>query len=620
MNTLQNSFRFKTQNVASRFGARGYYLNFKMRVIKCNGSILIKSVSINLDNFLDDTRPYTNSDWTFEGESVEPQIKATIDRYPNNDKDELIQNVKSVAPKSIEGKSLLMTGQTSTLTVSKDGKLGTNAQWVWYENSCGGVVKHRGASYTVSPTNNTTYYVRAESPRDTTACTSIKVEVDDDSKITPNTKVIAPKTICPTDKKITLEVYGGKLGYQAKWVWYKSSCGQSGQKIGTGAKLVDVPIDNTTTFYVRAEGATNTTQCLSHTVVVSELVKKANSISGESSICEGESATLTVNGPKLSDDAKWVWYSDMSLTVRKGEGEVLKVSPNSQTTYYVRAEAFCNQSETISKTIEVKQLSEMPTDITYNKLKGRKYQLNVDGGKLGTGAEWNWSVGDNCNQDNIGKGSSIEYRAKKENTIHVHAVGDCNTTNCFTKTFSHKSSTKPGERGYVFLNVGLISSDSLLDNIVATVGHKKFYFRVKQGIKKNGDNSPITQSYEIQDNRLANFPVNSTNYYEFNGEKYLKRFSCTAGFMMGSRGFRFYVGAGFGSVKPYYGVDVIQYSNGTSKKAWALDVANQYTGFEAEAGVFIKLGIFNMMGGVSSVSGANQKNYIDVHYGLGLTF
>jgi hypothetical protein len=61
----------------------------------------------------------------------------------------------------------------------------------------------------------------------------------------------------------TLEVVGGVLGVGAQWTWYSGTCG--GIPVGTGSSLVVNP-DTVQTYFVRAEGACNTTSCQSVTV------------------------------------------------------------------------------------------------------------------------------------------------------------------------------------------------------------------------------------------------------------------------------------------------------------------------------------------------------------------
>ena len=83
-NTAQNMFRLNFQNLESRFVTSGYFLNWKMKVTKCDGNILIKTVSISLLRFNQEGLN-SSTDWTFDGESVENTISAKIEPYPNKE-------------------------------------------------------------------------------------------------------------------------------------------------------------------------------------------------------------------------------------------------------------------------------------------------------------------------------------------------------------------------------------------------------------------------------------------------------------------------------------------------------------------------------------------------------
>jgi hypothetical protein len=60
------------------------------------------------------------------------------------------------------------------------GSLGTNANWKWYTGSCTGTLVGTGATITVTPSVNTTYYVRAEGDCNVTACVSVTVTISCD--------------------------------------------------------------------------------------------------------------------------------------------------------------------------------------------------------------------------------------------------------------------------------------------------------------------------------------------------------------------------------------------------------------------------------------------------------
>lgn len=65
--------------------------------------------------------------------------------------------------------------------------------------------------------------------------------------------------------QVTLTVSGGALGTNAAWKWYTGGCGTT--LVGTGPS-VNVTPASTTTYYVRAEGDCNVTDCVMYTVVV----------------------------------------------------------------------------------------------------------------------------------------------------------------------------------------------------------------------------------------------------------------------------------------------------------------------------------------------------------------
>ena len=64
------------------------------------------------------------------------------------------------------------------------------------------------------------------------------------------------------------------------------------------------------TYYVRAEGMCNITQCVSTAITVNTLSTQAISItSTNAEICYGSPATLSINGGSAGAGANWNWYS-----------------------------------------------------------------------------------------------------------------------------------------------------------------------------------------------------------------------------------------------------------------------------------------------------------------------
>lgn len=75
------------------------------------------------------------------------------------------------------------------------GCLAVGSEWVWYRDTCGGTDNYigDGSFIYVSPTELTTYYVRAEGIDDVTSCASVTIHVDQPIEIS----VASPDTVCP---------------------------------------------------------------------------------------------------------------------------------------------------------------------------------------------------------------------------------------------------------------------------------------------------------------------------------------------------------------------------------------------------------------------------------------
>lgn len=96
---------------------------------------------------------------------------------------------------------------------------------------------------------------------------------------------------CPGTLQM-LTVQGGDLGTDADWIWYEGTCG-NGPTVGAGDTIFVSPTV-TTTYYVRAESITNSTECVYVTVFVTAITPI--SIVSDTSICEGLDYTLSATG------------------------------------------------------------------------------------------------------------------------------------------------------------------------------------------------------------------------------------------------------------------------------------------------------------------------------------
>jgi gliding motility-associated-like protein len=259
-------------------------------------------------------------------------------------------NTASTAPTSISASSNPICTPSSTTLTAVGGTAGTGATLQWYTGSCGGTSAGTGASITVSPIVTTTYYVRYEGACGNTTCAQVTITVNTPS--TAPTSISGTTTIC-SGGSTTLSAVGGTAGTGASLQWYSGSCG--GTLVGTGASVIVSPT-STTTYFVRYEGTCNTTSCATTSIVVQDTSRPAINITGATSLCIGESTTLAVSGGFLGTGASWNWYTGSCGGTLVGTGLTLNVSALTTTTYYLRAEGTCNNTNCISYTVVVNPL------------------------------------------------------------------------------------------------------------------------------------------------------------------------------------------------------------------------------------------------------------------------
>ena len=349
-------------------------------------------------------------------------------------------NDTSIAPASISGTAAIVCrGQSSTMTIN-GGKLGTGASWRWYLGGCGGTSVGSGSSLTVTPSTpgTFTYFARAEGSCNNTPCASFTLTMRDTS--VPATSISATSTILCGGQSSTLTINGGSLGHNASWRWYLNSCG--GTSIASGTSLTVSPnVAGSYTYFARAEGSCNTTICRSVTITVRDTSVPATSINGSSSICQGGSTTLTLNGGSLGTGASWRWYTGSCGGTLVSSGATLTVSPSAggSYTYFVRAEGTCNNTLCRTFTVVVNDTSRPAVAVLGpdTVCVGRNYTLRVSGGKLGAGAQWNWYRNACGGSGTPWAGNGDSIRTSMPVGVHayfVNAQGACNTTICASKS------------------------------------------------------------------------------------------------------------------------------------------------------------------------------------------
>jgi hypothetical protein len=177
------------------------------------------------------------------------------------------------------------------------------------------------------------------------------------------TGVMASQNSVAAGTQVTLTVQGGSLGTGAQWKWYRGACG--GSLIGTGSSIT-ITANTTNSYFVRAEGVCNTTDCGSVTVTVQALACGPLSVlASQTTVCVATPTTLTVTGNPGAGGV-WKWYKNgCGLATAIGTGSNVVVFPTTTTTYFVRAEGgACGTTSCMSVTVSVNAAPSRPSYIT----------------------------------------------------------------------------------------------------------------------------------------------------------------------------------------------------------------------------------------------------------------
>lgn len=587
------------------------WLNWKFDYKDCQGQIISYRAFVNIGKF-EDEGLIEDMDWSFNGdELLTPFYDVTTSKVLNTNTPRTTL-VSSKPATGITGDDEVVSNAAVELKV-QGGFLSRGAKWVWYKEGCGIKQIGEGEKITVIPSVNTTYFVRAEDKSRITPCVSKSININNESKAAD--KIIGRELICE-GTSTTLSITGGRLGLNAKWIWYKGAC--NGTKIGEGESIVINPSERTL-YMVRAEGSSNITECRSFTVDITDFSIKPESINAVDILCGNEEVTLSVNGGKLADKAEWVWSRSVAGKSEViGKGNSIRVASTDATAIYeVRGEGICNRTDAVGKIIKVKEVSKPAATINVPAItkKRQTVQLSVSGGHLGYGAKWIWTK-DDRNGKIIGEGSILKYKVKKKTTVFVKAVGECNTTSSTSANLSLPYKYSAASFSDQFLNVGVTANApyAIVEHptITLSIGRGKgigWYLRGKYTISDQQE--PILKT---TNSRVINY--SKPTYYKYNGKVVSKRTAYSAGLFFGKT-LAFYVGAGYGSYDVYWGIDEFNYSsNDKTGSDYAKNTSATTAGIETEAGIILRLGKFNMMGGINTIS----LKHIDATAGIGINF
>ncbi len=265
----------------------------------------------------------------------------------------------SVAPTGATGTTTICNGGSTLLTVA-GGTKGTGATTQWFTGSCGGTSAGTGDAITVSPTANTTYFVRYSGTCNATTCGTVAVTVN----ARPTAAISGTTAICngqSSSVSISLSGSGTINGTLSPGAIPFS---------GTAPTInVNVSPTSNTTYTVSTLSDANCTSIagdLTGSRTVNVNPRPTASLSGTITLCKGQSTSIsvavtglgTINGT-LSPGT--IPFSGTAPSIN------VSVSPTSNTTYTVASLSDANCTPiagdlTGSRTVNV---NERPTgDLT----------------------------------------------------------------------------------------------------------------------------------------------------------------------------------------------------------------------------------------------------------------
>ena len=611
------------------------FISWKIDVVNCDGYRISKFWSIDISQFLVQTsdQVWELRDWDFDADFIESQIHS-INLTPNlkYGKDQnLGLQVRMSAPASISGSKTVMKYEPVKLSVI-GGSLSNGGKWVWFKDDCGkGKFFDTGNEITIRPDKTTKYFVRGEDGTNSTSCAEITVVVDNNSTKPDGIDSEDDDIICEgTTKGKRLSVRGGKLGYKSKWVWYENAV-IPGNKRHVGETYEVFP-SKTTTYLVRAESdSSNTTVTAAFTVRVAKKSLAPTSIEllRDGVICENDPIELKVKDGQLGEASEWMWFKKDAngKETRLENGVVIKDQPNVTAVYTVYAFGRCELDPAPQKSLKVdvniKSIAPLNSSVPIDQQKNKNVITLPPGwGVLGTNAEWVWYK-DAAASELIGKGSQITSRSTSNKRFYVRAEGVCNTSDLVPI-----SVTGLVKKKFSFVNVGILSDGSVfnsnrISNFQLAGGIHGFYFRATLALpslygNKTDDVSKPTFDYD--GTRIINYPSNTSTYYTFNERIYSNLRIYSVGFLNGKQAVKTYFGAGYGFYDLYWGVNTYKYgTNALTGEKWAKYSSKSLSGPSVEAGLFLKVGHINLMGGITGIySFKKSQQYITGQLGVGL--
>lgn len=405
------------------------YVKWQVIYVDCDGSSKLKQFEVDLRTLLpgfinEPVNGQIIAESFAQNWIRNPRIESRVPKVPVIVPKPVVVQKQSVAPDSIIGPKQVYPKDRITLVIA-GGELQNDDKWMWYKDSCGVSFIGTGTSISVNPEVATSFFVRAEGDNGpTTDCISHSVNITQQS-IGPTGIKIEGSTSC-YGNELTLSVEGGRLGLNAKWVWYKGGCGSERFSVGENVK-VRVG-EGEVRYFVRAEGQ-YTSDCASVAIQGKEKVDLVATIRHVGEVCAGEQVKLELNG-NAAFSGELHWYKDSCGGELMGVGNEIFINPLSSARYFVRTENECSESICASTYIIVLPKSSRPRYINAptKVVKGAEVTISVGpGGSSGYESTWIWY--DTTAKSILGTGDSIRIKLRKPVAVELRSSGPCEDEN-----------------------------------------------------------------------------------------------------------------------------------------------------------------------------------------------
>ncbi|UAY51207.1 sugar-binding protein [Ferruginibacter albus] len=340
-------------------------------------------------------------------------------------------NTISVAPTALNksAATICNAGVDNITLTQTGGSLGTGAYWQWYSDAgftttVGGHLSSSNASLNVSPSVNTTYYLRAEGG--TSPCAAIVYDITKTVTVTiatrPTANVTSANRTSICNNPDTTAINGTITANGAWTLTFNDNSTITGSGSGTWSRTVN---PTTTTTYslkslVDQSCQSQPTDLTSSATVVVIKPSKAPTSTGTSvNICNINGSytggvILTQTGGTLGAGAYWQWYNDKNYTQPFGpqltSANAFWVdAPSTRTVYYLRAEgtsspctATVTPPDSVVANVNVQPVLPTSGNTLANGSTGPVFSCssnaltltkNTASGSLGSADHWQWYQG-----------------------------------------------------------------------------------------------------------------------------------------------------------------------------------------------------------------------------------